>query len=103
MKAADQHEADMILSASSPSEAKRLGRKCKLRPNWELDKVGIMYAAVQAKFVQNPELREKLIATGNTTLIEGNHWGDRYWGESPVGVGKNILGQILMLARSELR
>lgn len=86
----------------TPSEAKRLGRKVQLRKDWEQVKDEIMEDIVRAKFTQNEELKEKLIATGNEELIEGNAWNDTYWGVCG-GKGKNMLGKILMKVREELR
>lgn len=86
----------------SPSEAKRLGRQVKLRPDWEQIKQQVMYEVCSAKFTQNKELGEKLLATGDRELIEGNFWNDRYWGVCD-GFGANNLGKILMRIRKELR
>ena len=61
----------------NPSEAKRLGRSVTLRPDWEEVKLDVMYQVCMAKFTQNPRLAEKLIATGDAELVEGNTWGDR--------------------------
>ena len=44
-----------------------------LRPDWEKVKVRLMYEICMCKFMQNPELRDKLLATGESTLIEGNN------------------------------
>ena len=55
-----------------------------------------------AKFSQHPELAEKLLATGNAHLEEGNSWGDKVWG-TVGGVGANNLGKILMRVRETLR
>lgn len=88
-------------STLNPSEAKRLGRRVPLRPDWESVKDEIMHAVVFAKFVQNPALLEKLLATGDVPLVEGNSWDDRYWGVCN-GIGQNKLGQILMQVRKEL-
>ena len=85
----------------NPSQSKRLGRKITLREDWEDVKVQIMHEICRAKFTQNPELAQKLIATGNKTLIEGNTWNDTFWGVCR-GVGENNLGQILMRVRDEL-
>ena len=60
-----------------------------------------MYDVVNSKFTQNKKLAEQLMATGEDDLVEGNDWGDRYWGVCR-GVGKNKLGQILKRIRSEL-
>jgi ribA/ribD-fused uncharacterized protein len=90
-----------ITQASTPAKAKRLGRKAaSIRHDWDEVKVGVMRTAVAAKF-QNPELAEKLIATGDALLIEGNEWGDRFWGVYK-GRGHNMLGKILMEVRANL-
>lgn len=88
-------------SRLNPSEAKRLGRRVKLRSDWEQVKDDVMYDVVNCKFTQNKKLAQQLMATGEEDLIEGNDWGDRYWGVCR-GVGKNKLGQILKRVRSEL-
>lgn len=75
------------------SEAKRLGRKVALRPDWEEEKLEIMYLLLVAKFTQHPELAEKLKATSET-IVEDNSWGDTYWGRCN-GKGQNHLGNLL--------
>lgn len=84
------------------SEAKKLGRKVPLRPDWENVKERIMYEICLAKFSQNEELKEKLLLTGECALEEGNTWGDKVWG-TVNGEGENKLGKILMKIREELR
>ncbi len=86
----------------NPSEAKRRGRRATLRRDWDAVKDGIMYQICKAKFTQNPQLAILLLETGTETLVEGNDWGDKYWGKVD-GVGLNKLGEILMRIRSELR
>lgn len=83
----------------NPSQAKRLGRKVVLRKDWESVKIQIMKEICKAKFVQNPELAEKLIETKDAILIEGNTWNDMFWGVCN-GKGQNHLGKILMEVRS---
>ena len=91
-------------TAMPPSEAKRRGRRVALRPDWEEVKLGIMKAIVLDKFTRNPELKAKLLATGDARLAEGNSWRDRFWGvDAATGHGKNHLGLILMEVREELR
>lgn len=85
-----------------PSSAKRKGRQVNLRYDWEDVKDEIMYNVVKAKFTQNEDLKNKLIATGEEYLEEGNTWNDTYWGVCR-GKGKNILGKILMRVREELK
>ena len=88
-------------SMLDPSSAKRKGRRIQLRHDWEKVKFDIMYEICLAKFSQNETLREKLLATGNMHLEEGNTWGDTIWG-TVSGKGQNNLGKILMRVRSEL-
>lgn len=86
----------------SASEAKHFGHKVTLRNDWEQVKVSIMQEIVKAKFDQNPELADKLLQTGDVKLEEGNNWGDRTWG-TVNGVGRNLLGNILMEVRDNLK
>lgn len=83
-----------------PPDAKRLGRRVSLRPDWEDVKYSVMDEICHAKFEQHPNLLKKLLATKNENLIEGNTWGDTYWGVCN-GVGQNNLGKILMNIRKE--
>ena len=85
-------------STLSANQAKSLGRKVKLRKDWEEVKDDIMLDIVLTKFSTNFYLKNKLLATKNEELIEGNFWGDRYWGQVN-GVGQNKLGKILMEVR----
>lgn len=86
----------------SASDARFLGRRVKLRPNWELVKIGIMADLLLAKFYQDP-LRQMLLDTGDLKLIEGNSWGDLFWGaDLKTGKGKNMLGILLMELRDYL-
>jgi ribA/ribD-fused uncharacterized protein len=84
-----------------PSMAKKLGRTVSLRPDWQKVKDQIMLELIRIKF-EDPCYRIKLLATGDSELIEGNWWGDTYWGVCG-GIGKNKLGKILMQVREEIR
>lgn len=86
----------------SPSIAKHFGRQIELRPDWEDIKLDIMRKVVDAKFSQNPNLRTALLRTGDAMLVEGNTWGDKFWGVCD-GTGENHLGQILMELRDQYR
>ena len=99
-KCLDMKERERFFGLSG-GQAKRLGRRVELRSDWEDVKIDIMRQVLKSKFTQNPELREKLIATGVTELIEGNNWNDRFWGVCR-GVGQNHLGKLLMEIRAEL-
>lgn len=93
-----------ILRTENPGYAKRLGRTCDLREDWEDIKLNVMRAVVRAKFEQNEDLKFMLFATDDATLIEGNHWNDTFWGvDLKTGQGHNHLGIILMEVRETLR
>lgn len=95
-------DVQLKMSQVSPSDAKHMGRRVSLRPDWEDVKVGIMKDIVRCKFEQHPDLADKLVSTGNCELTEGNTWNDRYWGvDLRTGRGANHLGQILMELREE--
>jgi ribA/ribD-fused uncharacterized protein len=101
MKTQDWAEQMIVLTAADPYLAKKYGRKVTLRPDWNEIKDDVMLVSLRLKFSQNPELRAKLLATGDAELIEGNTWGDRYWGVCD-GNGHNKLGILLMQVRGEL-
>ena len=105
MKSLNPKERQAIVLAPTPGKAKHLGRKVSLRKDWEDIKEEVMLTGLRHKF-SNPELRKKLLATGNEELIEGTTWHDNYWGicdcEACGGQGKNRLGKLLMQVREEL-
>jgi hypothetical protein len=92
----------------SPADAKKKGRSVELRPDWEDNKLRYMFLLVLLKFQSQPDLQKKLLATGDTELIEGNNWHDNFWGDCECTrcqniTGQNHLGQILMRVRDNLR
>jgi ribA/ribD-fused uncharacterized protein len=84
--------------------AARLGRSRKrpLRKDWESVKDRVMHEAVLTKFTQHADLREILLGTGDSKIVEHTE-NDSYWGDGGDGSGKNRLGQILMGVRDVLR
>ena len=97
-KTLDVEERRKFSMLKNPVQAKRLGRKVKLRDDWEEVKLDIMTEIVSQKFLQHPHLIEMLLQTGDEELVEGNKWGDRFWGVCK-GKGENHLGKILMKIR----
>lgn len=100
-KTNDKAERDRIRSCEKPWQAKRLGRTVTLRGDWEEIKLDVMFRLLRDKFSQS-HLRDLLMATGDARLIEGNDWGDTFWGVA-WGRGHNHLGKLLMQVRDELR
>lgn len=101
-KTTSQKERQRFTRLTDPADAKALGRKMCLRSDWNKIKIRCMYEICMTKFIQHPELLHELEATGNAVLIEGNCWGDRFWGMVN-GSGENHLGLILMDIREKLR
>lgn len=89
-----------IAAQGSPSMAKKLGRATILRPNWDDIKIAVMLEVLIGKFNGHQNLADALVATGDAELVEGNDWGDRFWGTSG-GSGRNVLGKLLMYLRDE--
>ena len=97
-----EHE-EMIRKAKSAYSAAKLGRTLGPLPkDWNEQRIDVMYEAVRAKFIQHPELRNLLLATGDATLIEHTA-KDHFWADGGDGTGENWLGKILMNVRVELR
>lgn len=94
-------EQEAIRLQPTPGKAKRMGRKVTLAPRWDQKRIEAMTFVVREKFDQHPAIAELLISTGDAELIEGNNWGDRFWGQVN-GEGENHLGRILMQIRKEL-
>lgn len=97
-KTLDVKKRQYIANLPSPGKAKRAGQLVVLRADWEQVKIAVMREIVRAKFSQHPDLRFKLVQTGDEELVEGNTWGDRFWGVCN-GSGQNQLGKILMEVR----
>lgn len=111
---ADAEVAEKILTTDHPRDHKALGRKVKGFDDsvWKRNREAIVMAGNRAKFTQNPELREVLLSTKGTTLVEASPY-DKIWG---IGLGANdpraldpaqwkglnLLGQILTRLRDEL-
>jgi ribA/ribD-fused uncharacterized protein len=100
----DEQHQEAIRTTKSPMIAARMGRDRKktLRPDWEAVKISIMTDAVRAKFTQHDDIRAILLGTADARLVE-HTTNDSYWGDGGDGSGKNMLGQVLMRVRDELR
>ena len=94
-------ELEEFFSNSTPGQSKRMGRKVNIRDDWDKIKLSIMDELLRIKF-KNIEMKHLLLATETETLIEGNTWGDTFWGVCN-GRGSNHLGKLLMKIRKELQ
>ena len=100
-KTLNASERALIREAPTNAKARQLGQRVTLRPDFNPIKIGVMLDLTRQKF-SDPELRQLLLATGDSELVEGNTWGDTFWGVCN-GVGQNWLGRCLMQVRDEIR
>lgn len=102
-KCKHRHGVEVISSKIKAGEAKKAGRTVVLIPNWDYHRLIVMRLVVQVKFMNDAELGRKLMETGDRKLVEGNYWGDRFWGvDLRSGKGANHLGRILMSLRDDI-
>ena len=89
------------ISLMDPRQSKKFGRNLELVDNWNSIKLKVMRDVLDLKFAI-PELRNLLRDTYPQKIIEGNTWGDTFWGECPLGNGRNFLGLTLMKIRHNI-
>lgn len=92
----------LISKLPTGGQAKRAGGNVVLRDDWKKVRLQIMESLLDQKFRLNADLAALLIATDPAVLIEGNIWGDKFWGMCN-GNGCNYLGQLLMHIRGDLK
>jgi ribA/ribD-fused uncharacterized protein len=93
-----------IATAESAHDAFKIAERYRdrRRSDWDAVKVDVMRQILRAKANQHEYVRRKLLATGDRELIE-NSWRDDFWGWGPNRDGQNMLGQLWMEIRAELR
>ena len=107
MKTLDIDERRAIANCRTPGQAKRMGRRVALRPDWEDVKEAVMLEGLCLKFADE-QLADWLLETGDEELVEGTTWHDNEWGNCscPKCVhieGKNKLGRLLMIVRDMIK
>ena len=111
----DKEIMEKIMATDDVAEIKKLGRQVHNYDDniWSGIRQLAVYKGLLEKFRQNEELREKLFATGDATLVECSP-SDKIWG---IGLsvdskdvqnmhkwnGSNLLGFTLMQVRDDLR
>lgn len=111
----DAESYDKILKVATPKAVKALGRLVKNFNDdaWNTKRDEVMKLGVRTKFIQHPELRKQLLATGDDIIGEANP-RDLYWGigsstEQEKSAfpskwrGQNNLGKLLMNLRKEFK
>lgn len=113
----DHVAATKILAAKDPRKQKALGRTVRNfhQAVWDKEALGIMILVLTAKFEQNQDYAEGLLATGDKLLVEAsvqdNLWGVGLSAQQCIDVGedptkwkgKNWLGHALMSVRGILK
>lgn len=98
---------EKILKCITPGDAKRASRlySSAIRKDWNSVKLQIMEQLLREKFSdKNLHLKISLIQTGDEEIVEGNKWGDTFWGvDMRIGKGENNLGKLLMEIREEIK
>jgi len=107
-KARKDNVRDWLMAAPTPSLLAMAAHGLyvwDVAPNWSKTKFDRMRQVLRAKFTQHQDLNDLLLSTGNARLVEVatvDNAVNRLWGEVN-GVGKNMLGVLLMELREELR
>lgn len=104
MKFSAKQDQEKIRQATHPKQARKWGRSRlrKLRKDWSKVKVVYMTRAVYTKCKTHPEIAEKLLATGDTKLVENSQY-DYFWGCGRDRRARNQYGKVLMSVRAKLR
>ena len=102
-KATNAEDYFSVLHAPTPAKAKKQVRAINgWIENWDARKLRVMEQLLREKFSDEP-LRSQLLSTRPHELIEGNWWGDTFWGvDLRTGKGQNHLGKLLMEIREDL-
>ena len=101
-KTTDPMKRRLIQSCSTPGKAKRMGKSISpICDGWDNLKLTIMQEILDIKF-SDELLASMLLATGEEELVEGNWWGDTFWGVCGPK-GENNLGKLLMVLRERIR
>lgn len=96
----DKNYVESQLSARNAIISRNLGRKTKLRDDWENVRENLMKKIIKLKFDQHENIKQNLLNTGFRRIIH-NTRTDSYWGIGNNGLGLNILGKILSEIRQE--
>jgi len=93
---------DHIASAPTPRAAKARGRRILIATSlWDVAAFGYMLEAHIAKFFQNKDAEDVLLAQLGDLLVE--HRPDPIWGDNMDGTGQNLCGKSLTIVRDMIR
>jgi len=110
----DDNSYTQIMASTDSVEIMKLGKQVEdFKPaEWAMACDDVMYIGNMAKYTQIPELKAKLLSTGEKALVESSKH-DKYWGsgialndknalKKDLWVGENKMGMLLVKIRSEI-
>lgn len=102
-KMQEVYQIEEIVKSNDPKIAKYLGRRYKMRKDWEEIKEQVMKELLEKKFNVSNKFRTKLLSIPNDMfIVEMNNFCDKEWGVcSKTFLGKNKLGKLLMELKQE--
>lgn len=101
-KTAPEHRGLFQDLKTTAAQAKEQGKKVEIRNDWPAVKLSVMYKLLKQKFAMSTPLAVQLLETVGQDLVEGNTWGDVFWGVCR-GKGANWLGVLIMEIRDSLQ
>lgn len=102
LSAADASDGSRIRDAASGREAHELGGRAARRSDWPDIRLAVMAGLLRAKFTQHPGPAQVLLATGDATISYTGFEDSPFWRDVPDDRGRNWMGRLLELTRSEL-
>lgn len=105
-KCADENDKERFMNTRgfwvNGYTARSIGRKVKLRSDWDTYRLEVMKELLEDKFYHHEKFREGLKLTRKIEIVEDNTWDDTFWGKCN-GKGENNLGKMLMEIREEIQ
>ncbi|MGW1532474.1 NADAR family protein [Streptomyces aureus] len=102
LAAAEDADRERIREAATGREARDLGGAVRHRSDWADVRLAVMAGLLRAKYTQHPGLAWVLLSTGDARISYTGLWDAPFWRDVPDGRGRNWVGRLLELTRSEL-
>ncbi|WP_205719130.1 NADAR family protein [Actinomadura geliboluensis] len=97
----DAGARELICAAERGYGARKAAEEAPRVQGWAQARTAVMAGLLRAKYAQHPDLAEILVGTGDAPLAysgtDSDHWNTRG------GAGRNWVGRLLELVRSELQ
>ncbi|MCQ4211749.1 NADAR family protein [Streptomyces longispororuber] len=103
LAAADPADRARIAAAESGRDAQELGGKVPHRPDWPAIRLAVMADLLRAKYTQHEAAAQVLLSTGDSRISYTGLWDSPFWRDTNDAHGRNWMGRLLELTRSELR